>query len=209
MGKSLRILQIISRMARESVEGQALELDWVRRGVWNLRDRDYCLMSYKKTCWYTFIAPMQIGAIITDALPKQLNLLRKYATYIGVAFQIQDDVLNLAALEEKYGKEIGGDLWEGKRTLMLLHMMREANEDEREQARAILEKPRESKTADDVSRLFDLIRHYGSIDYARNVAQMLAYKAIHILESAYSWIGSSIHRDFLLGMAEYVITRDK
>jgi geranylgeranyl diphosphate synthase type II len=209
MGKSLRILQIISRMARESVEGQALELDWVRRGVWNLRDRDYCLMSYKKTCWYTFIAPMQIGAIITDALPKQLNLLRKYATYIGVAFQIQDDVLNLAALEEKYGKEIGGDLWEGKRTLMLLHMMREANELEREQARAILEKPRESKTADDVSRLFDLIRHYGSIDYARNVAQMLAYKAIHILESAYSWIGSSIHRDFLLGMAEYVITRDK
>jgi geranylgeranyl diphosphate synthase type II len=209
MGKSLRILQIISRMARESVEGQALELDWVRRGVWNLRDRDYCLMSYKKTCWYTFIAPMQIGAIITDALPKQLSLLRKYATYIGVAFQIQDDVLNLAAQEERYGKEIGGDLWEGKRTLMLLHMMRSANADERELARIVLEKPRELKTADDVSHLFDLIRQYGSIDYARNVARLLAYKAIRILEGANSWIGASVHRDFLLGMAEYVITRDK
>jgi geranylgeranyl diphosphate synthase, type II len=109
MGKALRILQIVSRMTRESVEGQAMELDWVRRGRWGLRDREYCLMSYKKTCWYTFIAPMQVGGIVNGATPSQLALLRKYAVYVGVAFQIQDDVLNLTA-DERYGKEIGGDL---------------------------------------------------------------------------------------------------
>jgi geranylgeranyl diphosphate synthase type II len=209
MGKALRILQIIAQMARESVEGQAMELDWVRRGQWKLRDRDYVLMSFKKTCWYTFIAPMQIGAIIADTQSSQLSLLRRFAIYIGVAFQIQDDVLNLIADEGLYGKEIGGDLWEGKRTLMLLHMMRTASTSEQEKALSIMERPRNEKTADDIRYLYSLIHTYDSIDYARNFARQLARKAEQILFQAYAWMPSSVHRDFLLGMAGYVIDRDK
>jgi geranylgeranyl diphosphate synthase, type II len=209
MGKALRILQIIANMARESVEGQAMELDWVHHKQWNIRDRDYILMSYKKSCWYTFIAPMHIGAIITSGQPSQLSLLRRFAIYIGVAFQIQDDVLNLIADEGLYGKEIGGDLWEGKRTLILLHMMRTANPDEQATARRILERPRNEKTADDIRYLYSLIHAHGSIDYARNFARRFANKAEQILFRAYAWMPPSVHRDFLLGMAEYVISRDK
>ena len=47
------------------------------------------------------------------------------ATYLGTAFQIQDDLLNLIGDEQRYGKEIGGDLLEGKRTLMLIHLLRQ------------------------------------------------------------------------------------
>ena len=209
LGKALRILQMIARMARESVEGQALELDWVHRGQWHLRDLDYVRMCYKKTCWYTFIVPMQIGGIITGAQPSQLALLRRFATYIGVAFQIQDDVLNLIADEQLYGKERSGDLWEGKRTLMLLHMMRTASPAEQERARGILGRPRKEKTADEIAYLYSLIHAHGSIDYARRLAQRLAHKAERILMRAYEWMPSSVHRDFLLGMAEYVINRDK
>lgn len=209
MGKALRILQMIARMARESVEGQAMELDLIHQGQWQLRDHDYVLMSYKKTCWYTFIAPMQIGAIITGAQPSQLALLRRFATYIGVAFQIQDDVLNLIADEQVYGKEIGGDLWEGKRTLLLLHMMRMVSPGEQNIARGILERPRNEKTVDEISYLYNLIHTYDSIDYARRLAQQLAHKAEGILSWAYDWMPSSVHRDFLLGMAKYVIDRDK
>src|SRR5690348_11362115 len=50
LGKALRILEIIASMARESVEGQAIELDWVRHARWQLGDRDYVRMTYKKTC---------------------------------------------------------------------------------------------------------------------------------------------------------------
>jgi geranylgeranyl diphosphate synthase type II len=208
MGKALRILQIIARMARESVEGQAIELDWVRREQWGLRDRDYCLMSYKKTCWYTFIAPMQVGGIISGASPSQLALLRKYATYIGVAFQIQDDVLNLTA-DERYGKEIGGDLWEGKRTLMLLHMMRSVNSMEHTTARRILEQLRSDKTEDDIHYLFELIQREGSIDHARALALRLTRKSQRVFQRTSEWMPPSIHRDFLLGMAEHVIARAK
>ena len=209
MGKALRILETVARMARESVEGQAIELDWVRHNQWNLRDRDYCRMSYKKTCWYTFIAPMQIGGLVAEAAPRHLALLRRYGAYIGVAFQIQDDLLNLTADEGRYGKEIGGDLWEGKHTIMLLHMMRSATPEQRAKAETILNRPREQKTETEIEYLFDLVQEHGSIPYARALTRRLADKAHNIFDEIVAWMPPSVHRDFLLGMAEHVIMRDK
>jgi geranylgeranyl diphosphate synthase type II len=142
MGKAIRILQIVARMARESAEGQAIELDWIRHGRWHLDDADYVRMVYKKTSWYTFVTPTLIGGVVAAADSRRIVALRKFASLLGIAFQIQDDVLNLTAERHTYGKEIGGDLWEGKHTLLLLHMMRSASEDERARARAILRKPR-------------------------------------------------------------------
>jgi geranylgeranyl diphosphate synthase type II len=142
MGAALRILQAVARMARESAEGQAIELDWVRRCSFELCDADYVHMVEKKTSFYSFITPMLVGAIVAGAEPARLQSLQTFASHLGVAFQIQDDILNLAADEGAYGKEIGGDLWEGKHTLILMHMMRSAAEEERSRAREILRKPR-------------------------------------------------------------------
>ncbi len=113
LGKALRVMEVVARMARESAEGQALELDWIRRQSWELRDADYIRMVYKKTSCYTFVAPMLIGGIIAGADASQLVALRKLAALLGVAFQAQDDILNLSAEVAVYGKEIAGDLWEG------------------------------------------------------------------------------------------------
>jgi geranylgeranyl diphosphate synthase, type II len=209
LGKALHILQIIITMARESVEGQAMELDWIRQAEWRLRDRDYCLMCYKKSCWYTFIAPTQIGGVVSGVTEKLLSLLRKYAAYIGIAFQIQDDVLNLVADEQRYGKEIAGDLWEGKHTLILLHMLRTAPSEAACRARGLLAKDRLEKTEAEVAYLLDLIHACGSIDYARRVAHLMAQKAQRSLTSACEWMAPSVHRDFLAGMVEYVIERDR
>ncbi len=142
LGKALRVLELVSRMARESAEGQAIELDWIRHGEWSLRDADYVRMVYKKTSWYSFVTPLATGAIIAGAAPPLLAALRRFGALLGIAFQLQDDILNLTAERERYGKEIGGDLWEGKHTLILLHMMRSVGEVERTRARAILAKPR-------------------------------------------------------------------
>ncbi|HLV33546.1 MAG TPA: polyprenyl synthetase family protein [Spirillospora sp.] len=207
IGKALRILELISRMVRESVEGQAIELDWIRHQRYDLRDRDYCLMAYKKTCWYTFVAPMLISGTIVGATPAQMARLRKYAAYTGVAFQIQDDLLNLVGDERHYGKESCGDLWEGKYTLMLLHMLRQAAPHERQRCVRILQQPREAKTEADVGYLYHLICRYGSIDYAREVARHLACKARHDFEKTTTFIEPSVHRDFLAAMAGHVIER--
>lgn len=142
MGRALRVLQVVSRMARESAEGQAIELDWIRHARWDLADDDYLRMVDKKTGWYTFVAPVRIGAIVAGASREREDALARYAELLGAAFQIQDDALNLVGDEGAYGKEIAGDLWEGKHTLILLHAMRAAAGAERARARAILERPR-------------------------------------------------------------------
>ncbi|MFV8750946.1 polyprenyl synthetase family protein [Nannocystaceae bacterium ST9] len=145
LGPALRTLRAVARMTRESVEGQALELDWVRRGDdARLADADYVRMVEGKTCWYSFITPIEVGAIAAGAGPDVLEALREFARVLGVAFQIQDDVLNLAGEIGSYGKEIGGDLWEGKRTLILLHCLRTVGAAERAEILAILAKPRPS-----------------------------------------------------------------
>jgi geranylgeranyl diphosphate synthase, type II len=142
LGKSLRILESIAQMARETAEGQALELDWVRNAKWDVTDDDYRRMVVKKTGWYSFIAPVTLGAIIAGANAEQVGTLQEFARELGIAFQIRDDVLNLQSDEARYGKESCGDLWEGKRTLMLLHMMRSVADADRRAAARILALPR-------------------------------------------------------------------
>ena len=111
-------------MTRQTVEGQAIELDWVRSNTWRLDDADYLEMVELKTSWYSFITPLQVGAIAAGAGPERMAPLESLGRHLGAAFQITDDLLNLRADPQEYGKEIGGDLWEGKRTLMLLHALR-------------------------------------------------------------------------------------
>lgn len=143
LGKALRILQCVARMAQETAEGQALELDWIRHVEWQLGDGDYVRMVEQKTAFYSFITPLQVGAIVAGAASGVLDLFEELGVHLGVAFQIQDDVLNLRSDDDSgYGKEAAGDLWEGKHTLILLHAMRAASSEERARALAILAKPR-------------------------------------------------------------------
>jgi geranylgeranyl diphosphate synthase type II len=142
LGPALRILTLFARMARESAEGQMMELDWIRRRRWNLSDRDYLRMVHKKTGWYSFISPVQVGAIAAGADRATVEALGRFALNLGIAFQIQDDLLSLEGSVDAVGKDALGDLWEGKYTLPLLHTLRSVSEPERREALAILARPR-------------------------------------------------------------------
>lgn len=157
MGRALRILEVVATMARESAEGQALELDWVRRARWDLSDDDYLGMVDQKTGWYSFVAPLVMGAVAADAPASQVAALEGFGRSLGAAFQIQDDVLNLLARESDYGKEIGGDLWEGKHTLMVIHALRALSGADRDRALGILAKARPSPSHDASMKLRALL----------------------------------------------------
>jgi geranylgeranyl diphosphate synthase, type II len=144
LGPALRILRAVAHMTRQTVDGQALELEWVHSNTWQLDDTDYLAMVELKTSWYSFITPLQVGAIAAGAGPEWLAPLESLGRHLGAAFQITDDLLNLRADPEEYGKEIGGDLWEGKRTLMLLHTLRCADPDDRDRAVQLLARRRPS-----------------------------------------------------------------
>jgi geranylgeranyl diphosphate synthase type II len=209
LGRALRILRLVARMARESAEGQMMELEWVRNAQWMPSDRDYVRMVYKKTTWYTFLAPVLAGAIAAGADASVLRALARFATPLGVAFQIEDDVLNLAGREERYGKEIFGDLWEGKHTLVLIHALRVASPSARAEALSILAKPRSAKTEVEVQALRDLIDHSRAIDTARAAARARAARAGRSFEELAGSLAPSSHREFLAALVDFVVERDR
>jgi geranylgeranyl diphosphate synthase, type II len=198
----------IQHMVKQSVEGQAMELGWVRDNVIDLTDADYLRMTLKKTCWYTCIHPCRIGALIASRGAIDLDRFNRFGYFMGAAFQIQDDLLNLLADEAKYGKEINGDIWEGKRTLILIHLLNSAAPHEREKLRIFLSRPRLDRSAADVEWVHTLMDKYGSIEYAKVSAHHLALAALEEFSDAYSDAIESRERQFIEEIVLYMIERD-
>jgi geranylgeranyl diphosphate synthase type II len=170
LAPALRILKSFARMARESVEGQTIELDWIRQRTWDLADLSYLRMVHKKTGWYSFISPLEVGAIAAGAPADLVQSLMRFAMLLGIAFQIQDDLLSLDLSADKFGKDPYGDLWEGKYTLALLHTLRVLPAREREEALGILALPEKSPQLDPAQdqdaqhRVRLLNRIYGALE---------------------------------------------
>ncbi len=142
LGRALQLLELVANMSIESAEGQAMELGWIRQARWDITPADYERMVEKKTAYYTFITPMLMGAIIAEAEREHHVHVKALARSLGIAFQIKDDLLNLEADPAVMGKEACGDLWEGKRTLMLAHLFETASPAISARALEILKKPR-------------------------------------------------------------------
>jgi geranylgeranyl diphosphate synthase type II len=210
LGPSLtwRVFAEIEHMVQQSVEGQAMELGWVQDNVCELSEADYLRMTLKKTCWYTCIHPCRIGALVGSRGRYELDRLNRFGYYMGAAFQIQDDVLNLVGSRKKYGKEIGGDIWEGKRTLMLIHALNESQAGEKEKMARFLSQPRTERSARDVRWVYGVIGKYGSIEYARSCARDLATAALDEFEAAYAEAPASSDKRFIRDIVLYMIERD-
>lgn len=203
---TLRIIEETERMARECAEGQAMELGWRRYNANYLDDADYFEMILKKTCWLATIYPIRIGALIGSRGEANLEPFVRFGFFLGAAFQIQDDLLNLVA-DTAYGKELNGDLWEGKRTLMLIHAFRQAAVHERERLCAILQGEREERSCEDVAWMRCLIDRYECCEYARQIAQGLAGAALHEFSLIAAALPDSRDKTFFQQMAMWVIER--
>lgn len=203
-----RVFEEIEHMVRESVEGQALELGWVRDNACELSDEDYLRMILKKTCWYTCIHPCRIGGLIGSGGAVDLDRFNRFGYFMGAAFQIQDDLLNLVGDEDKYGKEIGGDIWEGKRTQVLVHTLNHCGVREKARIRQFLGTPRAEREPRDVAWVYDLMHKYRSMEYARRCARQLAEAALGEFAAAYGGLPETPDKNFIYNIVLYMIERD-
>jgi geranylgeranyl diphosphate synthase type II len=202
-----RVFQEVEHMVRESVEGQAMELGWVRDNVCDLTESDYLRMTLKKTCWYTCIHPCRIGAVVANQ-DRDLDRFNRFGYYMGAAFQIQDDILNLIGDPQKYGKEIGGDIWEGKRTMMLIHALSESSAAELPRIKRFLATPRVQRAEADVRWIYRLMSKYDCIEFARSAARQLAGACLFEFHKAYGDLPDSEDKRFLEQIVMYMIERD-
>jgi len=203
---AMQILEETERTAWESAEGQALELGWRRDNRMDVSEEDYLVMILKKTCWLATIHPARVGALIGRRGGGDLEALFRFGFFLGAAFQIQDDVLNLAG-DARYGKELNGDLWEGKRTLMLTHGYCKANPAQKAELAAVLSRPREQRTPSEVDWMRALIEEHGSIAYAVAIARGLAGAALREFEAIFEAVSASRDKAFIRGLVTWTIER--
>jgi geranylgeranyl diphosphate synthase type II len=164
-------------------------------------------MILKKTCWYTTIFPMRAGALIASRSDVDLDCFTRFGFFAGAAFQIQDDLLNLIGEPAKYGKELNGDIQEGKRTLMLIHLLEHVSPEEKVRLEEILSRPRFDRGAGDVAWIRERMEAYQSIPYAQRVAHGLAGAAQHAFEEVFGNVPDSRDRRFVQGIVRWVLAR--
>jgi geranylgeranyl diphosphate synthase, type II len=178
---TFRVLNEFARFLNVTAIGQHIELyTTLKRGLEGLTDKDYEDIVFGKTCEYTINGPLRLGAIIAGQSDKVLEKISEFAIPLGKGFQIRDDLLNIIGEGSVYGKEIGGDIFEGKRTLMLIHLINNTKGEEHDKVIQIMKKAREEKTADEVKYIIDLMKKRGSIEYAEKKAEGFASDAKEI-----------------------------
>lgn len=203
---SRAILAATLRMARETAEGQALELGWRDMNRLDVEEADYLTMVLKKTAWMSIIWPMQVGMLIGSGGAADPERPVRFGFFLGAAFQIQDDLLNLRA-DAAYGKERMGDLYEGKRTLMLIHARRHAKPAERRRIDAFLALPRQERHGRDVADVMEVMERTGAIEHGRAYAAALAGAAQREFAVAFADWPDSEDRRFLEGLVPWVFER--
>jgi geranylgeranyl diphosphate synthase, type II len=194
-------------MALRTLEGQATEIGWQTDHVEGIGPEDYLDLIMHKTCWYTTIHPLRVGAIVGSRGTVELTPLVRFGFHFGAAFQIRDDLLNLVGEEKLYGKEILGDLYEGKRTLPLVHLLSSAKEADRALVGDYLRRTRAERSPELVLTIRKLMDHYGSIEFTSNFAEGILLVAEEYFEQAFADAQPGADLDFLRSLVPYVWAR--
>jgi geranylgeranyl diphosphate synthase type I len=197
----LRVLGELVGMTTRTIEGQALDIGWARDGRFDLSLEDYLVMASHKTAFYSGGVPLAVGAIIGGGTEEQIETLRSFGQATGLAFQIQDDILNLVGAKESTKKDFRSDIAEGKRTMIAIHALRTSVR--RERFLEILS----SSTGDPalLAEAVAIMDEAGSISYARTYAHDLVLNAKAALRRS---VPKGRAVDLLDSMADFFIKRN-
>jgi geranylgeranyl diphosphate synthase type II len=201
-----RVLHEFDLMALRTLEGQATELGWRNDVIVDVTPEDYLELILHKTCWYTTIHPLRVGLIL-GAGGGDLRAMVRFGFYLGAAFQIRDDLLNLTGEEALYGKEINGDLYEGKRSLALVHLCGEVRGLDRTFLHEYLAMERPERTAFIVERVRELMDRYGSIEFSQEYARGIAGAAMDAFADAFSEAIDGPDTKFVQSLVPYMVGR--
>lgn len=192
----IRVMQILAHASNIIAEGEVMQL-------LNCNDPDtteerYMAVIQSKTA-KLFEAACQLGALIAKQ-PEEIECAcAAYGTHIGTAFQLKDDVLDYQSSPEEMGKNLGGDLAEGKPTLPLIYALKNSNGATARLIReAIINGGKEH-----TSEVLTAIESTGAIVYTENAASEQAQLAKQRIEK----LPDNPYRDALIGLTEFAISR--
>jgi geranylgeranyl diphosphate synthase type II len=206
LSKGTAVAREMVSILKTTCEGQYLDIGWMQRGQF-VTEGQYYEMIDRKTGGYTIIGPLRLGAIVAGN-SKAMAQLSAFGKPLGRAFQIHDDWLNV--FSSKTGKELGGDILEGKRTLMLIHLLesleKAGKKKKASELRALFSKKRAERNWDDVREVIALYEDHGCRDWARERA--LGYAAQARKALAKVPYKSKEHKAILADAIDFIVNRE-
>lgn len=203
-----KFTQEFYRMLTRTALGQMTEIAWTKSNKLDFTDEDWFFICDGKTSYYTIAGPLRLGAILAGANDTQLNLLTDFGINLGRCFQLVDDVLDLTSDFHGQKPQLGNDIYEGKRTLILAHLLRNAKIADKKQIISILKKSRDEKTPEEVALILNLINRYGSLEYAKSKALTLKNLALDILNNQLDFLKNGLAREYLQTLTHFILERD-
>lgn len=201
---ALDVLNEFHHLTRRTIEGQASELAWREQPRPDLTADAYLRLVLDKTCWYTAIHPCRVGALIGTRGAADLEPIARFGFFIGAVLQIRDDVENVTDRDEAFGKDFGGDIIEGKPTLLLMHLLSSAPPATAELVRSLAGPAGERsglEPRERIERVVELMERHGSIEYTCAFADGLAGAALAECEAALVHLPDSEDKAFLGALA--------
>ena len=169
-----KALATYAKIVKNVGYGQILDLTAERKGSFS--EDEILTIHHLKTASYTIEGPLHIGALLAGATESDLKVLSDYGIPLGLAFQIQDDILGLFGSEAKTGKPVGSDIREGKKTLLILHALERCSEAEKADILTAL--GNEAVSDEKIETVRAIVRATGSLEYSRTLVRELTEKAV-------------------------------
>ncbi len=192
------LLQKLTERVNQMLRGQAIEIE---NRETTLYDEELVLEILKGKTSALIMLSSEIGIIMGNGSDVQLKLIERYAGYVGLSFQIIDDVLNLIATK-KYGKEIGGDLREGKRTMIVSHFMKNASDSDKLEFLKYFGK--KSSSYKEIKKMISLLKKYNSIEYSKKQADYYLNCGLYYLK----FLPDNDARNSLLKLSKFLTKRN-
>ncbi len=196
--KDQRIMEALSEATTSMTEGEILQLQ--KTADINITEDEYIKIISAKT-GLLISAACRIGAILSITPHDEENALAMFGLKAGTAFQMADDILDYMAEESELGKKLGKDIGEGKITLPVIYLLKNASAGEREEIKRIIEKP----SKEGLRRILALFKQYSVLEESLKRAQALVDEA----KDELSIFPDSPDRDAMLSLADYAVSRDK
>ncbi len=193
-----RILALFNRTAKQVCEGQQLDMDFEKKD--NVSLEEYLQMVELKTS-VLLAASVQMGAILGGATRGNCDHLYAFGLNLGIAFQIQDDFLDAFGDPGKFGKDVGGDIRQNKKTFLLLRALEVADSQRKKELLDLMEQ----NPADKVPRVLDIFRACKVDEWARSFQQQYVDKAFYHLEAI---AVVSARKKPLMELEQFLIQRD-
>ena len=190
----------LTQTIREICEGQQLDMEFEKRKI--VTEKEYLGMIWKKTA-ALFMFSAEGGAIVGGGSEEEIKALRSYGEFLGLAFQIRDDYLDMSSDEKTLGKDIGNDIRNGKKTLIAVHTLNNATGKKKEILNNIF--GNKMATEQDIKKIYEIFKEFKSIDYVKKTAESYSKKAKMALKN----IDESHAKQILLELADYSIKREK